>query len=171
MEPLKVQFVHGLESSSQGAKARYLAERFETLTLDMDTADPLACVARQAAGLRTFRPDVLVGSSFGGGVVVELLRRGVWTGPTLLLAQAARRHDPTVALPEGVPVLLVHGSRDAVIDPADSRGLAQTGSPGRVRLIEVDDDHRLTAEVAEDRLAGRVREAWRMGAEPAEGTP
>ena len=78
----------------------------------MDTADFAACVEVQAAALRDFRPDVLVGSSFGGAVAVELLRRGSWRGPTLLLAQAAVKRDPRARLPEGVPVWLVHGLRD-----------------------------------------------------------
>ena len=70
MPPLRVQFIHGLEGSPQGAKARLLAEHFEARTPAMDTADFEACVALQASSLRDFEPDVLVGSSFGGAVAV-----------------------------------------------------------------------------------------------------
>lgn len=161
-EPIRVQFAHGLESSPQGAKARYLAARFQALTPAMDTGDFPACVALHAAELQRFRPDVLVGSSFGGAVVLELLRRGEWRGPTLLLAQAGLKLGVCERLPEGVPVLLVHGTRDDVVDPEHSRRLARTGSPGLVRLVEVDDEHRLDRLIAEDRLAGLVDEARRL---------
>lgn len=162
-EPTRVQFAHGLESSPQGAKAQYLAARFEALTPAMDTGDFPACVALHAAELARFRPHVLVGSSFGGAVVLELLRRGAWRGPTLLLAQAGLKLGVCERLPEGVPVLLVHGTRDDVVDPEHSRRLARTGSPGLVRLVEIDDEHRLDRLIAEDRLAGLVDEVRRLG--------
>ena len=82
---LRVQFIHGLEGSPQGSKARLFAEHFEALTPAMDTGDFESCVETQRAALESFRPDVLVGSSFGGAVAVALLQRGLWSGPTLLL--------------------------------------------------------------------------------------
>ena len=148
----RVQFIHGLESSPRGSKARVLALHFEAVTPEMDTSDFEACVGLQAGVLADFRPDVLVGSSFGGAVAVALLDRRLWRGPTLLLAQAAVRRDPRASLPGGVPVWLVHGLRDSTIDPLDSRVLAATGSPECVRIIEVDDDHALHASVADGSL-------------------
>ena len=161
--PVRIQFAHGLESSPRGSKARILAEHFDATTPEMDTGDFEACVAVHATALRSFRPDVLVGSSFGGAVAVELLRRALWRGPTLLLAQAALRRRPDARLPESVAVWLVHGLRDELIDPDDSRRLAATGSPDFVRLALVDDDHRLARWVAEGRLVEWVRDlaAWR----------
>jgi alpha-beta hydrolase superfamily lysophospholipase len=150
--------MHGLESSPQGNKARYLARHFEAHTPAMDTGDFQACYEQQAREVAAFRPDVVVGSSFGGALAVLLLVRGAWAGPTLLLAQASARFDTTLALPEGVPVLLVHGTRDDVIDIEGSRRLARTGTPGLVRLVEVDDGHRLDSLVETDRLADLVRE-------------
>jgi alpha/beta superfamily hydrolase len=158
MPSIRVQFVHGLEGSPRGAKARLFAQHFETRTPAMDTSDFEACVELHEACLRSFAPDVLVGSSFGAAVVVEILRRGAWTGPTLLLAQAALRYDPEARLPPDVPVWLVHGLRDEMVDPAESRRLARTGSPGRVRLIEVDDDHGLHGLVESDGLVRTVRQ-------------
>ena len=157
-EALRVQFVHGLEGSPQGSKARLLAEHFTALTPAMDTGDFEGCVRTQAEALRSFQPQVLVGSSFGGAVAVALLARGEWRGPTLLLAQAARHYDPEAALPEGVRVWLVHGLRDTLVDPAQSRALAATGSPELVRLIERDDDHPLSGLVESGELVELVRE-------------
>lgn len=156
-ETLRVQFVHGLEGSPQGAKARLLAEHFDACTPAMDTSDFEACAALHARVLGEFRPDVLVGSSFGGAVAVALLQREQWVGPTLLLAQAAVRRGLAPRLPEGVPVWLVHGSGDTLVDPEDSRVLARTGSPALVRLLEVEDDHALHASVRRGDLVEWVR--------------
>jgi alpha/beta superfamily hydrolase len=126
----------------------------------MDTRDFAGCVTIQEEAITSFGPDVLVGSSFGGGVAVELLRRDCWSGPTLLLAQAALMYDRGARLPENVPVWLVHGLRDDVVPIEDSRGLARTGSPDLVRLIEVEDDHSLAGMVASGELVGLVRELY-----------
>ena len=152
MKSLRVQFIHGLEGSPQGAKARLLAEHFEARTPTMDTNDFEACVQVQAEALAEDQPDVLIGSSFGGAVAVALLAKGDWRGPTLLLAQAAIHYDPNARLPENALVWIVHGIRDELIDIEQSRRLAATGTPACVRLIEVDDDHPLHESVASGAL-------------------
>ena len=169
MTRLRVQFIHGLEGSPRGNKARYLAEHFEAVTPAMDTSDFEACVDVQARSLESFPPDVLVGSSFGGAVAVALLERGLWRGPTLLLAQAALLYRKEARLPPDVGVWLVHGIADDVVDVADSRHLAATGSPGHVRLIEVADDHGLSRSVAQGMLATWVQGVYDAGGRPLAG--
>jgi len=154
----RVQFIHGLEGSPQGNKARLFAETFDAVTPAMDTSDFAGCVEIQAGVLESFRPEVLVGSSFGGAVAVALLQSGRWLGPTLLLAQAALRAGLPAELPEGVRIWLIHGRADDIIDIDDSRVLARSGTPGMVRLIEVDDDHPLVATTTHGRLVSVVRE-------------
>ncbi len=157
----RVQFIHGLEGSPQGRKARLFAAHFQSLTPDMDTGDFELCVRVQAEALASFRPDVLVGSSFGGAVAVALLQRGLWRGPTLLLAQAALARGLPARLPEGAPVWIVHGTRDTLVDPGGSRALARSGTPGLVRLIEVDDDHPLRGLAESSELVALVRDLFR----------
>ena len=157
---LRVQFIHGLEGSPQGAKPTFLARHFDTTAPAMDTRDLEGCIATQAAALATIGPDVVVGSSYGGAVAVALLDRGLWRGPTVLLAPAAARLGVPNALPEGVTVTIVHGVDDEVIPLADSRALAATGSAGRVGLIEVADDHRLRTLLDPGALAEIVRETY-----------
>ena len=155
---MRVQFIHGLEGSPQGTKARLLAEHFDARTPAMDTSDFEGCVTTQRGVIEEFRPELLAGSSFGGAVAVALLQRGLWRGPTLLLAQAAELLGVEPRLPSGVPIWIVHGSRDEVVDPAYSRRLAAAGDSASVRLIEVDDDHPLSASVASGALLRWVRE-------------
>jgi predicted esterase len=156
---LRVQFAHGLESNPQGSKAQLLAAHFELRAPAMNTRDFESCVEVHAQTLHAFAPDLLIGSSFGGAVAVALLARGLWRGPTLLLAQAAAHYQPGVGLPPDVDVTLVHGLRDDVVPIAHSRALAKTGTPGRVHLIERDDDHRLSALIASGELIAIARRA------------
>ena len=55
-------------------------------------------------------------------------------------------------------VWLIHGSRDDVVAPEFSRTLAAAGDPALTRLIEVDDDHPLTASTESGALLEWVRE-------------
>ncbi len=154
----RVHFIHGLEGSPSGSKARLLARHFEVVTPAMDTSDFEGCIAQHAALLAEGAgPDVLAGSSFGGAVAVALLQRGHWSGPTLLLAQAALLYGLPADLPAGVLVWIAHGSGDDVVPPEHSRRLAAAGDPALVRLIEVDDDHSLHASVANGSLVNWVR--------------
>ena len=155
---LRVHFIHGLEGTPQGAKPRFLAEHFDTVAPAMDTSDLPGAIATQEAALAASAPDVLVGSSFGGAIAVDLLARGVWRGPTVLLAPAAARLDVANRLPDGVAVTVVHGVDDDVIPLADSRALAATGTPSLVRLVEVVDDHRLKSLLDTGSLADIVRD-------------
>jgi pimeloyl-ACP methyl ester carboxylesterase len=157
---LSVQFVHGLESSPTGDKARYLARHFDSVTPAMNTSDFEGSIAVQAAELVLRPPDVLVGSSFGGAVALALVARGLHRGPTLLLAPAHRHFGVEERIPPGVPVLIVHGIRDTVVDIAGSRALSATGTGGIVRLVEVDDEHRLGTLAQSDALANLVRSAF-----------
>lgn len=161
-EPLRVQFVHGLESGPGASKARYLAERFDVETPAMDTASFEGSVATQLDALAARPPDLLVGSSFGGAVVLALVQRGAYRGPILLLAPAHRHFGVRAELPLGVHAVVVHGLADDVVDPEGSRELA-AHAPGRVELLLVDDGHRLASLLEGERLADLVRRAvcWR----------
>ena len=80
----------------------------------------------------------------------------------MLLAQAAIHYDPAASLPPGIPVWLVHGTGDTLIDPEQSRRLAATATATAnsddVRLIAVDDDHPLHASVASRAIIDWVKE-------------
>jgi len=100
----------------------------------------LALLARESV-------DVVMGSSFGGAVVLELLARGAWRGQTLLLCPAhrlvaSRAWRPVPTLPaDASRVTVVHGSRDETVPLADSRALVAGTA---AKFVEVDDDHRLS---------------------------
>ena len=158
-----MQFIHGLESSPSSSKARYLADHFVSKTPAMDTSDFEGSVAVQAEHVAEFAPDVLVGSSFGGAVALALLQHGVFGGPTVLLAPAHRHFGVAEQIPNGIPAVIVHGFRDDVVSIEGSRGLALTGSPGMIELVEVDDEHRLGTLLVGDALADLVRRAYSLG--------
>jgi len=135
-------FLHGLESSSQGRKARLLS------ALGVETPDFTGSLAERMAQLEPMlgeEPWLLVGSSFGGLMAaLWTLRHPERVSRLILLAPALHRPDFVVSRPVAVPTLLVHGERDQVVPHELAReraGLAFT----QLRVEWVDDDHRLEA--------------------------
>jgi pimeloyl-ACP methyl ester carboxylesterase len=116
----------------------------------------------QLRTLRAHAIDVVVGSSFGGAVVLELLRRGAWSGPTVLLCpahlrvaeRAGRAWTPLPPLTPSARALIVHAREDAVVPQAHSQQLAAELG---VELITVEDDHRLSRTATSEGLASWVR--------------
>ena len=49
------------------------------------------CVSIIHDALKKFEPDVIVGSSWGGTIAVELIKMNIWNGKTVLLAPAYLR--------------------------------------------------------------------------------
>lgn len=169
-DPGDLLFFHGLASSPEGNKAVWLrthhgasAPAFDNhLAIEAwERGAPTRSPAVLAGPLRTARaaiekgPRVLIGSSFGGMLASQMVLEGLWTGPTILLAPAQRTIMGDQPLPEGVPLLIIHGRHDTVIPVDDGRWLAKTA---RGVFWEVDDDHRLGSILEEDTL--RLALSW-----------
>lgn len=135
-------FLHGLDSSSQGRKARLLAGMgVETPDFSGDLDSRMA----QLEPLLGQEQWVLVGSSFGG------LMAGLWTlrhpervHRLILMAPAFHRPEFMVTRAVDVPTLLVHGVRDTVVPHELARQRAAEAFT-QLRVEWVDDDHRLEA--------------------------
>jgi alpha/beta superfamily hydrolase len=170
-------YLQGVESGPQATKALALREAgFTVHAPQLDTGAAVRLVASgvadaaawqralagptaQAAEALTASPDVIVGSSFGAAVLLQLLHEGVVRGvPVVMLAGAGVRLTSHRTLPSGVPAVLVHGRQDEVVPIADSRLLAE--SSRSAVLVEVHDDHRLTRTTASGLLVDVVRLAW-----------
>ncbi len=126
-----------------------------------------ACVRIAASALAQTSPDVLVGSSWGGAVAVELIASGAWRGPTILLAPAVarvhawtRRADAQQQLERAraacsrAPLVIFHDPHDEVVPFQDSVALARHTS---IALRAVDaGGHRLMALLEGGELAATI---------------
>ena len=133
-------FFHGREGSIHGKKARWLASEYGAITpsYPTQTLEHAMPIAREA--IAEHEPSAIVGSSFGGAVLLKLVQEGLWTGPSVFLAQAGIKFGLPPELPSGIRAVLIHGSHDDVVELNDSRRLAEAGA---AQLIVVNDDHRL----------------------------
>jgi hypothetical protein len=165
---LRVVYVHGLESGPNAGKAIRLREggldvaapALETSMERLVSGDGAAMLAESAdramAAIEAHRPDVVVGSSFGGAVVHALLASGRWRGPTVLLCPAWRRVAGLPLLGPCPGLVLVHAPNDDVVPYADSVDLAAATGAALV-TTGADDDHRLSRSATAANLVAWVR--------------
>ncbi len=110
-----VLYLHGFASSPQGQKVRSLRELLAPRGIELHAPDlnvpsfeklDFDAMVEKALQAGSPAPQVVVGSSLGGLVALEVVRRGV-TAPLVLIAPALGIADQWVArLPPGDPMVV-----------------------------------------------------------------
>ena len=155
----RIVFLHGLHSGPGGRKATWLAQRYGAHVPALTTSDWATAHAQAAAAVREHEPDVIVGSSFGGALLLSLLQGGVTRARAVLIAQAGVVYGLPPRLPEGARAILLHGTADDVVPIAGSRALARDAGPG-VQLWEIEGgDHPLNACIDDGTLERAIAAA------------
>jgi len=113
----RLLYLHGFASSPRGRKVELLQKLlgprgFEILAPDLNVPSfallDFEAIARAALVAARSTPDVVVGSSLGALVALEIARRGV-PAPLVLLAPAIGVADRWAGeLPDGDPVRMLH---------------------------------------------------------------
>jgi hypothetical protein len=133
---MKILFLHGWNSVPGGVKPTYLKDHgHDVINPALDDNDFAAAVATAQGEFDKHQPQVVVGSSRGGAVAMNI---NIGDSKLVLLCPAwknwgtARRVRPNT--------VILHSRADDVIPFADSEELAKTSG---AKLIEVGSDHRL----------------------------
>lgn len=139
---MKILFLHGCGSVIGGVKPTYLKTAgHEVLNPALDHDDFAAAHHVAQAEFERARPDVIVGSSRGGAVAMNLQSGDT---PLVLLCPAWKNWGIANRLKANSVIL--HSRLDDVIPFADSEQLIQQSGLPAETLIEVGSDHRLADE-------------------------
>jgi alpha-beta hydrolase superfamily lysophospholipase len=136
---MKVLFLHGWTSTPGGRKPTYLREQgHEVLNPALPDDDFEEAVRIAQAEYDQRHPDVIVGSSRGGAVAMNLESKDM---PLVLLCPAWKKWGSANKVKPNTTIL--HSKQDDVVPFQDSEELiANSGLPSEA-LIEVGNDHRL----------------------------
>lgn len=136
MVSMKILFLHGWQSVPGGVKPTYLNDNGHTVVNPKLSDDDFAEAVRIAqAEFDKQKPDVVVGSSRGGAVAINM---DSGNARLVLLCPAWKKWGSVKKAKSGTVIL--HSRADDVIPFADSEELA---SKSAATLIEVGNDHRL----------------------------
>ncbi len=136
---MKVLFLHGWQSTPAGVKPTYLKDhRHEVLNPALPDDDFDAAVSIAQAEFDQHLPDVVVGSSRGGAVAMNI---NSGSTPLFLLCPAWKRFGRATTVKPGTTIL--HSGADDVVPFADSVELVQNSKLPPESLIVVAYEHRL----------------------------
>ena len=129
-------FLHGLHSIPGGVKPTYLKDHGHTVLNPALPDDDMEQAIRIAqAEFDQHHPDVVVGSSRGGAVAMNI---NSGEARLVLLCPAWKKYGTARTVMPGTVIL--HSRADDVVPFADSEELAKISG---ATLIEVGNDHRL----------------------------
>ena len=148
--PYKILMFHGKEGSPFGRKSTHIKNnplydaRIPTYPSNegpvQEVFDECYDIAKKE--LVQMNPDLVIGSSFGGGILLKLVTEKLWEGPCIFLAQAGVHYKISEALPKDLPCILIHGAKDTIIDLRDSEKLARSSDGARM-IVLPNDSHGL----------------------------
>ncbi len=136
---MKILFLHGWHSVPGGVKPTYLKDcGHQVINPALDDDDFTRALGTAQAQYDEHQPDVVVGSSRGGAVALQLNSHDT---PLVLLCPAWKNWGSVKRLK---PIsLILHSRNDDVIPFADSEELVANSGLSPDTLIEVGSDHRL----------------------------
>ncbi len=133
---MKNLFLHGWHSVPGGVKPTYLKDQgHEVINPALDDDDFAQAVKTAQAEFDKHHPQVVVGSSRGGAVAMNIK---IGEARLVLLCPAWKKWGTASTVKPGTVIL--HSRGDDVIPFADSEELAKNSGAA---LIEVGNDHRL----------------------------
>jgi hypothetical protein len=139
---MKLLFLHGLNSTPGGVKPTYLAHHgHEVLNPALPDEDFDEAVRVAQAQFDRGKPDVVVGSSRGGAVAMNIQAGET---PLVLLCPAWKRWGPATTVKPNT--IILHSKADDVVPFADSQELLRNSGLPLESLIAVGTEHRLADE-------------------------
>ncbi len=136
---MRILFLHGWHSVPGGVKPTYLVRHGHTVINPALPDDDFAEAMRIAqAEFDEHLPDVVVGSSRGGAIAMNL---DVGETPLVLLCPAWRKYGSATTVKENTTIL--HSRGDDVVPFADSEELVKNSGLPAYTLMEVGSEHRL----------------------------
>jgi hypothetical protein len=149
---MNILFLHGWQSTPGGLKPTYLKGHGHTVlnpALPDDDFDAAVRIAQQE--FDQGKPDVVVGSSRGGAVAVNI---NIGNTPLVLLCPDWKRWGTATTVKPGTVIL--HSRTDEVVPFADSVELVRNSGVPSSALVEVGTEHRLADEESLEKMLETV---------------
>ena len=149
-------FLHGLGSSPEGTKARFLKKLYPYIKIPPLPPDPFERLSVAEHYIK--EPSIIVGSSLGGLTAIMfcikypdlvksmlLLAPAIWTHDRNILNEEIMSRLPHMRIPDNIPATIIAAIRDETIPLEKIREFSK--KTDGINLLEVDDSHDLHASL------------------------
>ena len=120
-------FIHGLESTAQGAKGQFFSQHFPQMIIEDYVGDYTARMNKLNSVLAGKNNLIIVGSSYGGLMAVQYtmenesrVKKLVLLAPALNLSEFKSNYNNQLH----IPVIVYHGISDDVVNPQIVKNIA-----------------------------------------------
>jgi predicted esterase len=120
-------FIHGLESTAQGAKGQFFSQHFPQMIIEDYVGDYTARMNKLYSVLAGKNNLIIVGSSYGGLMAVQYtmenesrVKKLVLLAPALNLSEFKSNYNNQLH----IPVIVYHGISDDVVNPQIVKNIA-----------------------------------------------
>jgi hypothetical protein len=150
---MKILYLHGWNSVCGGVKPSYLSQQgHEVVEPEIPDDDFDAALAIAQSELHHINPDVVVGSSRGGALAMNLVTGAV---PLVLLCPAWKRWGKAGKVKPGTQIL--HSREDEVVPFDNTLELLRESGLDVSALIVTGENHRLFDPASLDAMDAAVR--------------
>lgn len=120
-------FIHGLESTAQGAKGQFFSQKFPQMIIEDFVGDFNTRMNKLNNLLAGKNNLIIVGSSYGGLMAVQyamenesMIKKMILLAPALNLSEFTSNLNRQLM----IPVVIYHGTNDDVVNPQAVKGIA-----------------------------------------------
>jgi alpha-beta hydrolase superfamily lysophospholipase len=150
---MKVLFLHGYGSDPNGIRPTFLRERgYEVVHPALPDDDFQASLQIAQQSFDHAQPDVVVGSSRGGAVAMNISTTDV---PLVLIAPAWRKWGTATSVKPRT--IILHSDLDEVVPIQDSRELLSRSGLSEDHLVVVGENHRMVNKAAFEALLKAIQ--------------
>ena len=154
---MKILFLHGWTSTPGGKKPIFLAKNgYEVINPALPDDDFEETVRIAQAEYDQHQPDVVVGSSRGGAVAININSKDT---PLVLLCPAWKKWGTATTVKTNT--IILHSKQDDVVPFENSKELIENSGLHPEALIEIGSDHRLAEPEPLARMLGACKTAVR----------
>jgi len=154
---MKLLFLHGYGSDPAGIRPTFLKKQgYEVVHPALPDEDFGASLAIAQRAFDESRPEVVVGSSRGGAVAMNI---EIGDTPLVLIAPAWRNWGEAASV--GERTIVLHSANDDVVPIEGSRELLRRSGLPDGRLVVVGENHRMVDAAAFTALVEAIEEVVR----------